>query len=332
MNTSNMRKVFVSWPGYSPTDPETGARLEAAGHHIVLGPKLGSRTEDELIALMKDASACIVSTDPFTRQVIAANPNLRVIARVGVGTDSIDHDAANEHNVGISITPGMNAEPVADQALAMILALVRKVVPQDMSVKAGKWERVGPLLGWELPGKRVGVIGAGTIGRAVIRRLRGFNIDIVFFDTQVEAVEGATKVASLEVLLETSDIITLHAPLLPSTRHLIGAEALKLMKRGAFVINTSRGGLVDQTALFAALRSGDVGGAGLDVFEEEPPPASDVADVPNLVCSAHMGGLSHESLRRMTVSATSSVLAVLAGEIPDTIIHPDALRTAPTEP
>ena len=326
------KNVFVSWPGYSIDDPETGSRLVAAGHGVVLAPKFGARREDELIALMGDASACIVSTDPFTRRVIAANPHLRLIARVGVGTDSIDHDAANEHGVGISITPGMNAEPVADQALAMILALIRRVVAQDENVKSGKWERVGRLTGWELPGKRVGVVGAGTIGRAVIRRLRGFDVDIVFFDPLVAAIDGAAKLPTLDRLLETSDIVTLHAPLLSATQRLIDGDAIARMKPGAFLINTSRGGLVDQKALFAALGSGRLGGAGLDVFEEEPPVAADLADVPNLVCSAHMGGLSRESLKRMTASATSSVLAVLCGEVPDTIINPDALRAARRAP
>jgi D-3-phosphoglycerate dehydrogenase / 2-oxoglutarate reductase len=324
-----MHNVFVSWPGYSTDDPETGARLVAAGHGVILAPKLGARSEDELIDLMRDASACIVSTDPFTRRVIAANPGLRIIARVGVGTDSIDHDAAKEHGVGISITPGMNAEPVADQTLAMILALIRQVVAQDENVKSGRWERVGRLTGWELPGKRVGVVGAGTIGRAVIRRLRGFDVEIMFFDPPVAAVDGAQKMPSLDRLLETSDIVTLHLPLLAATKRLIDGDAIRQMKPGAFLINTSRGGLVDQKALFAALRSGHLGGAGLDVFEEEPPAKADLDGVPNLVCSAHMGGLSRESLRRMTASATASVLAVLRGEIPDTIINPDALRAGP---
>jgi phosphoglycerate dehydrogenase-like enzyme len=324
-----MKNVFVSWPGYSTNDPDTGARLVAAGHGLILAPKLGARSEDELIALMRDASACIVSTDPFTRRVIAANPNLRVVARVGVGTDSIDHDAANEHGVGISITPGMNAEPVADQTLAMILALIRQVVAQDRNVKSGKWERVGPLTGWEMPGKRVGVIGAGVIGRAVIRRLTGFDVDVVFFDPEIAAVEGARKLPTLDQLLESCDIVTLHLPLVSVTRRLIDSDAIARMKPGAFLINTSRGGLVDQTALFAALRSGHLGGAGLDVFEEEPPARADVAELPNLLCSAHMGGLSRESLKRMTASATASVLAVLRGEIPDTIINPDALRAVP---
>jgi phosphoglycerate dehydrogenase-like enzyme len=281
--------------------------------------------------LMGDADAAIVSTDPFTAEVIAGNPKLRIIARVGVGTDSIDHAAAAEHGVAISITPGMNAETVADQTLALILALVRKVVAQDASVKAGKWERVGALTPGELFGKTVGLVGAGTIGRAVMRRLSGFSVRTLFYDEYIPSLEGAEKATSLEDLLARSDVVSLHAPLTAETRGFIGAKALKAMKASAFLINTSRGPLVDQDALFDALRRGEIAGTGLDVFAEEPPGAATLEGVPNLVTSPHIGGLSHESILRMTVSATTSVLAVLAGECPETVINPEVLHQAPSQ-
>ncbi|MFC3073532.1 phosphoglycerate dehydrogenase [Shinella pollutisoli] len=321
-----MGRIFVSWPGYSALDPETGARLAAAGHELVLQPKTGNRSPEELALLLEDCDAAIVSTDPFTREVLAGNRNLKVIARVGVGTDSIDHEAAREFGVGISITPGMNAETVADQALAMILGLIRRVVSQDQAVKAGRWDRVGEAMPAELYKKTVGLVGAGNIGRAVIRRLLGFGTRVVYFDALVEHVEGATRCVSLDELLETSDIVSLHAPLLAETRNLMNTARIAQMRKGAYLVNTSRGGLVDQPALFSALRSGHLAGAALDVFEVEPPGAEALAGVPNLLTSAHMGGISHESVARMTRSATTSVLAVLAGEIPDTVINPDALR------
>lgn len=317
--------IFVSWPGYALEGPQTGARLSSAGYAIRIEPKLGARTEDELIALMGGAVGAIVSTDPFTAKAIGSNPNLRVIARIGVGTDSIDHAAAREARVAITVTPGMNAVPVADQTLALILALVRKIVPQDANVKGGRWDRVGALTPGELAGKTVGLIGAGTIGKAVAARLRGFEVDLLYFDAAVPQLEGAERVTRLVDLLERSDIVSLHAPLLPETRYMVDAATIGQMRQGAILINTARGGLVDQDALFAALRSGRLGGAGLDVFAEEPPGAAALDGVPNLVCSAHMGGLSHESLRRMTASATDSVLAVLRGEKPSTVINPEVL-------
>lgn len=321
-----MAKVFVSWPGYSPLDEDTGARLVAAGHELVLKPRTGNRTAQELAELLGDCDAAIVSTDPFTRDVLAGNKNLKIIARVGVGSDSIDHAAARELGVGISITPGMNAETVADQTLAMILGLLRKVVTQDQAVKAGRWDRVGEYAPTELYQKTVGLIGAGIIGKAVIRRLLGFGVRVLYFDAMVDAVEGAERVGSLDELLSSSSIVSLHAPLLPETSELINAETIALMPKGSYLINTSRGGLVHQQALFDALRSGHLAGAALDVFEVEPPGAAVLAEIPNLIASAHIGGISKESVARMTRSATTSVLAVLDGNVPDTVINPDALR------
>ncbi|MFB2553723.1 phosphoglycerate dehydrogenase [Ensifer soli] len=321
-----MGRIFVSWPGYSPLDPETGARLVAAGHELVLQAKTGHRSPEELSGFIGGCDAAIVSTDPFTREVLSANRDLKLIARVGVGTDSIDHDAAREFGVGISITPGMNAETVADQTLAMILALLRRVVTQDQAVKAGRWDRVGAATPTELYQKTVGLVGAGAIGQAVIRRLVGFGTRVVYFDGMVEHVAGATRCATLDALIEMSDVVSLHAPLLPETRGLMNAARFAQMRQGSYVVNAARGGLVDQPALFSALRSGHLAGAALDVFEVEPPGADALADVPNLLTSAHIGGISRESVARMTRSATSSVLAVLGGDIPETVINPEALR------
>jgi phosphoglycerate dehydrogenase-like enzyme len=321
-----MGKIFVSWPAYSPDDPETGARLVAAGHELLLSPKLGARSEKELIALMSGCVAAIVSTDPFSATAIESNPLLKLIARVGVGTDSIDLTAANTHGIGISVTPNLNTEAVADQTLALILALIRNVVQQDLGVKSGRWDRVGPNTPSELCGKTVGLIGAGTIGRAVMRRLSGFGVKLIFLDSYVPMAENATKIESIEELLSLSDVVSLHCPLTKETRDLLNARTLHLMKPTAFLINTARGLIIDQEALFAALRKRTIAGAALDVFAEEPPDHTALSNIPNLITSAHIGGLSTQSIRRMTISATDSVLSVLDGRIPTTIINPSALR------
>jgi len=318
-------RILVTWPGYSPQDAATGARLVAAGHDLILAPKLGARSPDELAALLGDAAAAIVSTDPFTPEVLRAAPHLRVIARVGVGTDSIDRAAADACGVAIAVTPGMNAETVADHALALILALVRKIVVQHELVCAGRWERVGAYTPFELPGSTVGLVGAGVIGKAVIRRLAGFGVHILIYDPLVNDLPGVELVRELDDLLARSDVISLHAPLLEGTRSLINARTLALMKPTAFLVNTSRGGLVDEPALIHALRSGQIAGAGLDVFEAEPLDPARFSGLENVILSPHLAGLSTASLRRMTESATSSVLAVLNGDYPDTIVNRDAI-------
>lgn len=318
-------KIFVSSPGYDIDDVDTGRRLADAGYDIELKPRTGNRTASELSTLLDGAVAAIASTDPFTSGVLVENRQLRIIARTGVGADSIDIAAATQAGIAVSLAPGLNVDAVADQAMAMILALVRKIVLQDATVKSGRWERTGSFLPTEMPGKTVGVVGAGRIGRAVIRRLLGFGVEILFFDPVEGDIPGVTRAASLDELFAGSDIVTLHAPLTDRTRHMIDAASLARMKPTAFVVNTARGALVDEPALFAALREGRLGGAALDVFAEEPPDIRAFDDAPNLIVSAHVAGIGVEALHRLAELATSSVLAVLAGECPPTVVNPDAI-------
>ena len=319
-------KIFVSWPDFEAEGATTGRPLRDVGHELVLEPKLGARSGAEVMRLANGCAGAIVSTDPFPAEVLAALPEMKIIARVGVGYDLIDIGAATRQGVAVSITPGMNAETVADHALALILGLVRRVAEQDALVKAGRWNRTGAFAPSEMAGKTVGVVGVGTIGRAVIHRLAGFGVRILFHDSFVAAAEGAEKAESLDALLAEADILSLHVPLLPETHHLIDAVALARMKPNALLVNTARGPVVDQAAVFAALKAGRIGGAALDVFETEPPAAEALPGVPNLLCAAHLGGISRESIARMTTSATRSVIAVLAGEIPETVVNGAALR------
>jgi D-3-phosphoglycerate dehydrogenase/(S)-sulfolactate dehydrogenase len=273
--------------------------------------------------------AAIASADPFTNRVIQSNPQLRIISRVGVGVDSVDMEAATRNGVAVSITAGANAETVGDHTLGFILALLRKLVPQHLCASGGRWERIGTITGSELPGKTVGLIGVGSIGRVVLRRLSGFDTKVIYFDEFVPSLDGATKTSSLAELLERSDIVSIHMPLVAQTKHIVDAAGIARMKPGALLINTSRGPLVDQSALFAALREGRLGGAGLDVFDEEPPPLGTFDGVPNLLLSCHVAGVSHESIRRMTILATSNALAMLAGEVPEGVLNPEVLRQKP---
>jgi D-3-phosphoglycerate dehydrogenase/(S)-sulfolactate dehydrogenase len=319
-------KIFVSWPDFEAEGAMTGRALRDAGHELVLEPKLGARSGVDVARLAEGCAGAIVSTDPFPAEVLAALPEMKIIARVGVGYDSIDIGAATRQGVAVSITPGMNAETVADHTLALMLGLVRKVAEQDARVKAGHWDRTGAFAPSEMLAKTVGLVGVGAIGRAVIRRLAGFGVRILFHDSFVAAVEGAEKVENLDALLAEADIVSLHVPMLPETHHLIDAVALAGMKPSALLVNTSRGPVVDQEALFAALKTGAIGGAALDVFETEPPSAEALAGAPNLLCAAHLGGISRESVARMTASATRSVISVLAGEMPETVVNRAALR------
>ena len=316
--------VLVTWVGYDPEHPGTGGRLAAAGLDVALAPKVGARTTAELAALARDAVAAIVSTDPFDRTVFAAAPRLRVVARVGVGTDSIDLDAATASGVLVTTTPGANQETTADHALAMILAAVRRLAEHDAAVRRGEWPRGGALTPGELHGTTVGLVGYGAIGRAVGRRLAGFGVELLVHDPAL--VDGGV---TLRELLEQADVISLHCPLTAATRGMIGRRELAAIRPGAILVNTSRGGLVDEAALAGALSDGRLAGAALDVFADEPRIPRALTELPSVVLTPHIGGLSVRSIRRMTEAATAQVLAVLRGQQPrDGVVNPAALARA----
>ena len=305
-------RVLVTWMGYDPDGPRTGARLRAAGLTIDCEPKLGARSAHEVGRLAAGAVAAIVSTDPFDRSVFAGASRLRVIARVGVGTDSIDLEAATEAGVAVTITPGGNRETVADHAMAMILGALRRIVEHDASVRRGEWRRGGDLMPWDLHGSTVGLVGHGEIGRAVARRLAGFGVRILVCDPAAPGDESV----ELDELLRRSDVVSLHLPLTARTKRLIGEPELALMPAHAVLVNTSRGGLVDEAALAARLARGALRAAALDVFEDEPPTRDALGALPNVVLTPHVGGLSEGSVAHMTEQATGHVLDVLGGRPP----------------
>jgi phosphoglycerate dehydrogenase-like enzyme len=304
--------VLVTWTDFDPDGHATGARLRSAGLEIHLAPKTGARTGADVARLASNAVAAIVSTDPFDREVFAAAPQLRAIARVGVGTDSIDLAAATEAGVVVMTTPGANRDTTADHALALILAALRRVVEHDASVRRGEWRRTGDMTPWDLHGATVGLVGYGEIGQAVARRLRGFDVALLVCDP-VAQVPSDMPVVSLPELLRRSDVVSLHVPLTSATVGLIDANHLRLMPETSVLVNTSRGGLVDESALAEGLRAGRLRGAALDVFADEPDVPSALAGLRNVVLTPHIGGLSERSIASMTERATAHVLDALSG-------------------
>ena len=319
--------VVVTWPVYDVDGPTTGALLTQEGLGIRLHPRSGHRTPEELAALVGDAVAVIASTDPFDASVFRACPNLKVIARTGVGVDAIDIEAATNAGVIVATTPGANEQAVADHALAMILALQRRLAANDEAIRAGRWDRAGALTPSDLYGATVGLVGSGVIGRAVIDRLRGFGSTIVVYDPYLSQAPEGTELVDLPTLLDRCDIITVHAPLTESTKGLLGAAEFAAMKPGAYVVNVSRGGIIDEDALAESLRAGHLGGAGLDTFEREPIGESPLRELPNVILSPHIAGLSHRSIDAMTQAATQAVLDVVAGRLPAHPVNPDAWRS-----
>jgi phosphoglycerate dehydrogenase-like enzyme len=313
--------VVVTYGGFAFGHPDAGGKLRDAGLEMVISPRGTDRTPEQLTEVLGDAVAAIADADPFDADVLARAANLRVIARTGVGLDSIDLAAASREGVVVTTTPGTNHETVADHTLALMLAALRNLGRLDARVRGGGWRDFSLPLS-QLYGSTVGLVGFGAIGGAVGRRVEAFGAELLVHDP---AGAGEREVTELDDLLRRSDVVSLHLPLTPDTAELLDARRIGLMRPGAVLVNTSRGPLVDQEALIEALREGRLGGAGLDVFAVEPPGHGAVTELPNVVMSPHCGGISAESNLAMSKMATASVLAALAGEPAGAIANPDVL-------
>ena len=293
--------------------------------------------EDQLVARVAEMHALVVrSATKVTRRVIAAAPRLRVIGRAGVGVDNVDLDAATEHGVVVMNSPGGNTTTTAELALALLFALARHLPRADRAVREGEWKLRATLMGSELSGKTLGVIGLGRIGRAVAERALGLRMHVLAHDPFIAGgqpggkspVEGV-ELAGLDELLARADFVTLHVPLGESTRHLLGRERLARMKRGARLINAARGGLVDELALCEALDSGRLAGAALDVLEHEPPPR----DHPllarhDVVLSPHLGASSDEAQRQVAVDIARQIAEFLSEGVAHNAVNAPAASKA----
>ncbi len=297
-----MAKVFLT----RIVDGDALDRLRAA-HTVEVWTGDAPPTREELINGLRDAEGllCMLS-DRIDTDVIAAAPRLRAIANYAVGTDNVDLDAALARGIVVANTPDVLTDATADLAFALLLAAARRLPAAERSVRAGEW-RTWEATRWngaEVHGATLGIVGFGRIGRAVARRAEGFSMHVL-----------ATRATPLGDLLARSDFVSLHCPLTPDTHHLIDAIALSRMKSSAILINTARGGIVDQPALGEALRNGTIGGAALDVADPEPMRADDpLLNAPNLIVLPHIGSATHATRSRMTEIAVSNLLAALAGQ------------------
>lgn len=320
-------------------DEEAVARLQARGHRVIRADIAYDALDTEITPgierALETAQAWILGTPPVTRSLLERYPQLKVIARRGVGYDSIDVAAAKALGRLLTNTPGGGEPAVADHALAMMLAVGKRLAESHMRMQTGDWRAI---VGTELYGKTVGLIGLGRIGRMVAKRLQGFDARVVVYDPYLDdASASAAGVArcSLEDLLRQSDFISLHAPLTPDTRHLINADTLRMVKRGAVLVNTSRGELVDELALLSALEEGALAGAGLDVFAGEKDPqaratAQQLLALPNVIGTPHTAASTRESLARANAMAADCVAAALEGlPVPQQCIVADGRMTIP---
>lgn len=304
----------------TPTSLQPGSQskalevLQSYSDDLVFNPAGRPLTEDELIPLLKDCDGYIAGLDFVTEKVISSCSRLKVISRYGAGYDRVDIQAAKKKGILVTNTPGVNAEAVGELAMALILSAARKVTHLNETTRGGEWLRS---TGVELKDKTIGIMGLGSIGKVVARCAKGFEMNVAAYDPYINEAyckEHKIQVCTFDELLEISDIISLHLPLLDTTRHLIGKDAFSKMKPNAILVNTSRGGIVDEDAACDALKSGHLGGLGLDAFEVEPPRNTSLFEFPNVVATPHTGAHTKEATSQMAAASVQNLIDVLEGK------------------
>ncbi len=300
--------------------------------HVVVNTRDHILTRDELLQNVKGIHGLLpLLTERIDGEVMdTAGPQLRIIANHAVGFDNIDIPAASERGILVTNTPGVLTDATADHAWALLFSTARRVVESDKFTRALKYDGWGPMmfLGGDITGRTLGIVGAGRIGATVAEKSKGFRMRVLYCDEfrneKLEAEVGAQKV-DFDKLLSESDFVSIHVPLLESTHHLFDDSAFKKMKKSAFLINTSRGPVVEEAALVRALQNGEIAGAGIDVYEEEPAIHPDLIKLDNAVLTPHIASATIETRTKMATMAASNLIAGLKGERPQNLLNPEVL-------
>ena len=305
-----MRKVLITPACFAKTDESPSVLLEKNGFELLLNHDDRQYTKNEMIEFARGVDGMILGTDPCDRDVIAAAPNLKVISRFGVGFDNVDVEYCKEKGVAFYRTLGVNADAVADSTVALILAVSKRIVPVDNALKAGEWFEPET---FEINHKTLGLVGFGNVGAKVAKRAMGFDMKTIVYDPfrneELAKSVNAIYVDTIEQVLMESDVVSLHLPLSTETYHIISTEQIAMMKPKTILINTARGGIVDEAALADALEQSRILGAGLDVFENEPlEKGSRLLKLSNVVLSPHGAADTVETLGKVSLAAAQNLL------------------------
>jgi glyoxylate reductase len=315
--------------------PQAGLALLQDRFAVTVWPHDRPPTTQELIESARGRDALVtLLTEKVDAALLAAAPDVRIVANVAVGFDNFDVPAATKAGVVLTNTPGVLDDTTADLAFALLLTTARRLVEGDKLMRSGRWSGWGimQLLGHDVHHAKLGIVGFGRIGRGVAKRASGFSMDVSYYDA-VRAPEDierelGVRYVPFDVLLRESDFITLHVPLMPQTHHLLNAAAFSKMKKSAILINTSRGPVIDEAALVAALRQGTIAAAGLDVYEHEPKLSPGLADLENVVLLPHIGSASIATRSKMAEMAANNIISFFEGKRPPNAINPEALAIA----
>jgi phosphoglycerate dehydrogenase-like enzyme len=321
-------KVLITARGVQSAGEQALQLLRKAGCEIIFPPKFGPLKAGDLVHALPGMDAVLASLDEYSAPLLSspAVGKLKIIARWGVGYDSVDVAAATQNGIVVTYTPGLLDDAVADYTFALMLSLARRTHEAQAAMQRGEWKNYW---GDDVAGKTLGIVGLGRIGKAVARRAIGFNMRVLAHTAHPSPANNEVEFVSLEKLLTECDFVSLHAALTPSTRGMIAEPQLQQMKRGAYLINTARGALVDEAALVRALQENRIAGAALDVFATEPLPAdSALRAAPNLLLSPHQSSYARGTGERVSLSAAQSIVDLMNGQKRQNILNPDVFATA----
>jgi len=315
-----MSKILVTATNYSIYCKKAKDLLEHHGHEIIENTFGRPLTFEEISNVISDIDGVIAGVDTWNEDVFKIAPKLKIIARFGIGVDNIDLAAAKRYGITVTNARG-STNAVAELTIGLILGLLRKIPGLDTSTRKGYWER---FVGYELAGKKVGLIGFGHIGQSVAKKLKAFDVELYAYDKypdENKAKELGVSLVSFDEIIENCDIISLHIPSTKETHHALGQKEFEKMKDGAFLINTARGAIIDEKALYTALKAGKLAGAGIDVYEKEPADAQNpLFELENIVVTPHTGAETYETIEKVSIITAKAIIDYFDGKKPENIL------------
>jgi len=314
-------KILITPRSFASISKKPMEMLKGKGYEIVKNETGKPLNNKEMSVLIEDVDGIIIGIDDLNAGIIKQAHNLNVISKYGVGVDNIDIEAATTQGIVVTNTPKANIDAVADLTFALMLALARRIPEADRETKAGNWKK---FIGTSVWRKKLGVIGLGKIGRQVVKRTRGFEMDILCYDIIKDeefSRQFGVRYVDLKTLLKESDYITIHTPLNNATKGIIGYKELEMINENAFLINTSRGGIIDEKALYDALKNNKIKGAALDSYKDEPLKNSPLVELKNIIMTSHNGAYTKEAINNMGIQAAQNLIDVLEGREPENRIN-----------
>jgi D-3-phosphoglycerate dehydrogenase len=310
-----MDKILVTPRSFGKNNPQPFEMLKEKGYEITVNPYHRIMTQEEMISQIADMDGVIIGVDPLGSEVLKQAPKLKAISKYGVGLDNIDLEFAKQHGIAVTKTVGANSDAVADYAVALLLATARRIVYIDQECRKRNWAKTNSL---QMCHKTLGLIGLGNIGKLVVKKVAGFEMKVlaydVFHDVEYAAKHGIEYV-DLATVLKEADFISIHLPLLAETKNLISYQEFEMMKAKAVLVNTARGGIIDEKALLWALQNHKIWGAGIDVFEEEPPRNDEFLGLDNIIIGSHCAASTFEAVDNMGVMAAQNLIDSLKSAV-----------------